>query len=184
MGAPFSIRWDTDRDNELRALNAEGMSAAQVAEKMGGTTRGAVIGRLSRLRVMSANSPQANQATRAYKPRRKRSRAEQIKTDQNFGGGMTQRMNNRANAEPIEPHQTSASLAEFNATCPEAQHVTIMGLTNETCRFPMWSDGDRSGFYCGRLSADLSEGRPFCQAHAAHCYNGKSSAKPWLPGRP
>jgi hypothetical protein len=37
--------WSPDRIDELRRLWAEGLSAAQVAKKMGGLTRNAVIGK-------------------------------------------------------------------------------------------------------------------------------------------
>ena len=40
--------WTPDRDEKLRRLEGEGLSAAKIAEKLG-TTRGAVLGRLHRL---------------------------------------------------------------------------------------------------------------------------------------
>src|SRR4249920_1608521 len=40
--------WTPERDERLRRLEAEGLSAAKIAEKLG-TTRGAVLGRLHRL---------------------------------------------------------------------------------------------------------------------------------------
>ena len=40
--------WTPERDERLRCLEAEGFSAAKIAEKLG-TTRGAVLGRLHRL---------------------------------------------------------------------------------------------------------------------------------------
>ena len=40
--------WTLERDERLRRLEAEGLSAAKIGEKLG-TTRGAVLGRLHRL---------------------------------------------------------------------------------------------------------------------------------------
>src|SRR6202040_3162135 len=40
--------WTPERDERLRYLEAEGFSAAKIAEKLG-TSRGAVLGRLHRL---------------------------------------------------------------------------------------------------------------------------------------
>jgi hypothetical protein len=40
--------WTLERDERLRRLQAEGLSAAKIAEKLG-TSRGAVLGRLHRL---------------------------------------------------------------------------------------------------------------------------------------
>ena len=41
--------WTSDRVAKLKELNAEGLSAAQIARALGDTTRCAVIGKLSRL---------------------------------------------------------------------------------------------------------------------------------------
>ena len=49
MGAPMTSAWSAARDKRLQALQAEGLSAAQIARKLG-TSRNAVIGRSRRLR--------------------------------------------------------------------------------------------------------------------------------------
>jgi hypothetical protein len=59
--------WTPDRDENLRRLEGEGLSAGKIAEKLG-TTRGSVIGRLHRLSGAAVTYPsyirQANE-TRA-----------------------------------------------------------------------------------------------------------------------
>jgi len=54
---------------------------------------------------------------------------------------------------------------------PRSPHnCTITGLTNETCRYPLWdfplSASER--FYCG-APADLAGGRPYCDEHMERC---------------
>lgn len=43
--------WTDERIKELQRLDEEGLSAAQIAEKLGGVTRNAIIGKLHRLRA-------------------------------------------------------------------------------------------------------------------------------------
>ena len=48
--------WTPDRDEKLRRLEGEGLSAGKIAEKLG-TTRGSVIGRLHRLSGVALTFP-------------------------------------------------------------------------------------------------------------------------------
>ena len=48
--------WTPDRDENLRRLEGEGLSAGKIAEKLG-TTRGSVIGRLHRLSGVALTFP-------------------------------------------------------------------------------------------------------------------------------
>jgi hypothetical protein len=48
--------WTPDRDEKLRRLGGEGLSAGKIAEKLG-TTRGSVIGRLHRLSGAAVTYP-------------------------------------------------------------------------------------------------------------------------------
>lgn len=84
---------------------------------------------------------------------------------------------------PIEPHQISAALVEFNAAIPIEQRKTIVELRPDHCRFPLWNDDDPSRFYCGAKGADMP-GKPFCAGHERFAYKPSTGAKPWLPGRP
>ena len=68
--------WTPERDERLRRLEAEGLSAAKIGEKLG-TTRGAVLGRLHRLSGVALTYPsytrQANE-TRARNAARMKER--------------------------------------------------------------------------------------------------------------
>src|ERR1700736_2279944 len=68
--------WTPERDERLRYLEAEGFSAAKIAEKLG-TSRGAVLGRLHRLSGVALTYPsytrQANE-TRARNAARMKER--------------------------------------------------------------------------------------------------------------
>jgi GcrA cell cycle regulator len=194
------MNWTTAHDDQLRALVAEGLSAGQIAAEMkGGLSRNAVIGRMGRINLKSQNPyrrPPMSQEERLLRRRadqRKRRNQTPIydgpvrtRTERSRGAGMqelglVQRLNGEGQAHGDHPH--NPSLAEFNAAIPIEQRITLIELGPEHCRFPLWGDDERSGFYCGHPSADMP-GRPFCAAHSHFAYNGKSEARPWLAGRP
>jgi GcrA cell cycle regulator len=51
---------------------------------------------------------------------------------------------------------------------------TIYELRDRSCRYPLWSDeGDGERFYCGKPTARLSEGRPYCAAHARMTFHAR-----------
>ena len=49
--------------------------------------------------------------------------------------------------------------------------ISLLELTNETCRFPHGEPGARGFFFCGMLGADLEGGRPYCDCHARIAYS-------------
>jgi hypothetical protein len=42
----------------------------------------------------------------------------------------------------------------------------IIGLKDRSCRFPLWDEPCDEYLYCGKPTARLSEGKPYCAAHA------------------
>jgi GcrA cell cycle regulator len=52
----FQATWSAEKDDTLRKLWAEGLSASLIAERMG-TTKNAIVGRARRLRLPSRPSP-------------------------------------------------------------------------------------------------------------------------------
>lgn len=51
-------------------------------------------------------------------------------------------------------------------SAPKPQLTSLFDLTNETCRWPMWADGERDGFYCGAPEANMAERVPYCPFHS------------------
>lgn len=174
-GAPWLVRWTTERDDRMRALAAEGLSCAKIAAQLGGTTHCAVIGRMGRIGVKSQNPPY----NKGHAPRRSAASKHRDR-------GATQRIKAQAGsaahiAYPVPPN---ASLDAFNAAIPAKQRKTIAELTETTCRWPLWADNERDGFYCGDPSADRTVGRPYCAYHSLAATRKSDGAKPWLAGRP
>src|SRR5262252_8980331 len=82
-GVPMQSGWTSARDRRLQALEQEGLSAAQIAKKLG-TSRNAVIGRARRLRGIVYQSDidswkRANARRSAEAHKRASARADQQK---------------------------------------------------------------------------------------------------------
>ncbi|MDR3510646.1 MAG: GcrA family cell cycle regulator [Caulobacteraceae bacterium] len=122
----------------LTALWLEGQSAAQIANRLGGVTRNAVIGKVHRLGLggrVSASAPSGHARRPAYRARPARAR--------------------RASRPPIAPQAPRA---------PEAPGliVDLVDLGAHACRWPI-GDPKHAGFtFCGRPADG-----PYCPAHAA-----------------
>ena len=65
------MAWTEDRVELLKTLWAEGLSAAQIANKMGGVTRNAVIGKVHRLGLSGRATPAKPQRGRIAAPERR-----------------------------------------------------------------------------------------------------------------
>src|SRR5262249_34140964 len=51
---------------------------------------------------------------------------------------------------------------------PKEQRVSLLELSEDTCRWPVGDPGHPDFFYCGAVPL---EGRPYCSAHCARAYN-------------
>ncbi len=113
-------RWTIERTDEVKALWASGLSAAQVAEEMGGVSRNAVLGKLHRLKV--------RERPKTLKPPRPK---------------LKRRSPRKMAPRPLDLLLAEPLLMELS---PDA--MTIEGLTPETCRWPL-SDPRHDMLYCG-----------------------------------
>jgi GcrA cell cycle regulator len=53
---------------------------------------------------------------------------------------------------------------------PASNPCTLMDLTSQTCRWPLWSDARPERLFCGAIPA---KGLPYCCAHSAIAYTGR-----------
>ena len=140
------MNWTDDRLQQLKTLWAEGHSISAIAERLGHTTRNAVIGKVHRLGL-----PGRPKTQRPRQPRRSiasaRPRRQAISVS-------------RPRRAAIVEHNVASVLAKLGPA-PELP-VTVQTLAGNTCR---WPEGDPStpGFhFCGRKSAS---GGPYCKPH-------------------
>ena len=160
------MAWTDERVEMLKKLWAEGLSASQIAGRIGSVTRNAVIGKVHRLglsgratttrlkthrarpRPAHAPSPQ-NNARRFVKPSR-------IATV----GNPAFRELYRLDAEPFVP-------AEAELDIPMAERKTILTLGECNCRWPIGDPQELSFHFCGK---NKIVGLPYCEFHARRAF--------------
>lgn len=153
MASP-SLFWTDERVKELKRLNLEGLSASVVGARLG-CTRGAVLGKLSRLGL---HSPRCKQPPK-LKSRAKRKPIDRIRK---MGGGLRLITT------------LTGDLFEARVVDVDPLHISFEQLTNLTCKYPF---GDIPNMtFCGHLSAADSS---YCLKHHRLSYR-----KPEPPKQP
>lgn len=77
-----SVTWTDDRIETLKSLWAEGLSASQIAARLGGVTRNAVIGKAHRLGLKSRPSPVKAEAPKPAKRAAPKPPQPKVETDE------------------------------------------------------------------------------------------------------
>jgi GcrA cell cycle regulator len=165
------LTWTEDRVEVLKRLWAEGLSASQIAAKLGhGVTRNAVIGKVHRLNLAGRQT-----APRAQSPRTV-ARKERVPGM----GGM------RSPSQPSMPTAGANALKSYAAPqinprlaplpepkplrlvdLPKDGRITILHLSDKTCKWPIGDPNHEDFCFCGHGPRD---GSPYCEYHARIAY--------------
>ncbi len=143
------MTWNEPRVALVRKLWADGLSASHIANRLGDTTRNAVIGKIHRLGLSGRAKRRA--ADRPATPKRSRERRKphpRMESLRHILG---------PSHEPRAEPDTLASAAVG------AKRVTIADLEPCHCKWPLWETDDDPRTYCGQ---DRADGLPYCAAHA------------------
>ena len=140
------MSWDAEKVEKLKELWGKGFTASQIAEKLGGTTRNAVIGKAHRLNLEArapskkSSSNQNNNYKSSKKPMQHMTRKQKFQSillDKNF--------------EPENPK----SLEE---------------LTETTCKWPIGHPDEDNFYFCGRKP---EQDFPYCKLHVLYAFQPK-----------
>lgn len=157
------IVWTDERVEQLKKLWSDGLSASQIAAQLGGITRNAVIGKVHRL-GLSGRTKTLTTAPRNSRPKMRP------------GGGLA-----RPSIQPLvfganalkrdvapegAPERAPAVAIPFPAPSPEGR-VTILQLSERTCRWPEGDPATSDFKFCG---AQTASGLPYCPYHCAIAY--------------
>jgi GcrA cell cycle regulator len=159
------MAWTDERVELLTKLWAEGLSASQIANRLGGVTRNAVIGKVHRLGLSGRTTTSRAKSSR---PRRRApSRA-----GGRSGGGATLRTHGNVALKPyydpetdLEPDLTPSPIQEL--FIPPSERASILTLKETMCRWPIGDPGDEEFHFCGRPS---DQGVPYCEFHSRVAY--------------
>jgi len=152
--------WSDERVTRLRAMVAEGGSAAAIAEALGGVSRNGVIGKAHRL-GLSFGLPRGGEGCSLA---RQAAQGAAIKVRQPPRPRPERR---EAVALPPAPEIEPTPKAWPKPVGPEARALVELDLIRQ-CRMPLWGPDERGGLYCGKPV--LAEGKPWCGHCAALVY--------------
>lgn len=156
------MSWTDERIATLKQLWGAGLSASQIANRLGGLTRNAVIGKAHRLGLPSRGP--------STKPRKKpsSSRPKHSYQDARWANG----------SEPRAAAPTPKPVALPPPPAPEpvpAAMVAFADLEPHHCRY---IPGEPAGEHTMCCGAPAVLGKPYCEAHVRRTSNAVQPTKP------
>jgi GcrA cell cycle regulator len=147
--------WTDERVAILKELWTGGATAQSIADRLGGISRSAVMGKIFRLRlgaetvVLTAAGQSQAGSDDSAKPQ---------------SPGRRRRGDKPAAAPKVSPPKRRRRRGK-----------RLLELTNKSCRWPQGRPGTPAFFFCGAPGADLERGMPYCERHARRAYRNYES---------
>ncbi len=150
------MSWTDDRVDLLKKLWSEGLSASQIAGRLGGVTRNAVIGKVHRLGLSGRAT-----TSRMKSPRRPRATVRrQPRPAYRQLGNPALRNLYQGDAEPFVP-------AVEEIEIPIEDRKTMQDLMENDCRWPIGDPQHDDFHFCNRHKVP---GLPYCEFHAKRAF--------------
>lgn len=185
------MSWTDERVETLKKMWAEGQSASVIAKELGGVTRNAVIGKVHRLglsnraaaapaKPSAEEKPEAKPASRAKAPAKKpepQPEPEEAATAQ--APATPARKVIVPAGQPLPPQPSANEISpEALATVREvekgAKKLSLMELTERTCKWPIGDPATEEFWFCG---LPAQQGKPYCEAHVGVAFQPMSSRR-------
>ena len=165
------MSWTEERVELLKKYWAEGLSASQIANELGGVTRNAVIGKVHRLGLAArAKSTRTNTAPRARKPR---SAPRETTAKPRVVGNTALRVETVAVAEQA-PERAPLRVVHQEIYIPPEERASILTLTETRCRWPVGDPTNADFYFCGKT---CDAGDPYCEHHAQVAFQPSSDRR-------
>lgn len=155
------MAWTEERIERLKVLWSEGLSASQIAGRLGDVTRNAVIGKVCRLGLPGRATIRTGRTAAEYRKihnLKRRAAAQERPTC--LGPRVTGDLNSLRRAletMDAEPDDIGVGRLVINHEDP------LRELKSTSCRWPIGDPGDAEFHFCGRGKID---GLPYCTHHA------------------
>lgn len=167
------MAWTDERIKQLRQLWSEGQSASKIAEKLGGVTRNAVIGKIHRLGLSNRSENSEKKIIT-----KKRGRPAKVKNTDNFQEQLDNSKNkdfskinsdkfDELHVDDLEDNKTillDTTLANIAELEKNAKKLNLMELTERTCKWPIGDPATENFWFCGHPS---EQGKPYCSTHVS-----------------
>jgi GcrA cell cycle regulator len=193
------MSWTDERVETLKKMWGEGQSASQIAKELGGVTRKAVIGKVHRLGLSnragsggsaSKAAPKDKPAAAAAKPVAKpapKPKAtpsvpavkEELELDENGIPISAARRAIIPAGQPLPPQPSAneispEALAKVSEVEKSAKRISLMELTEKTCKWPVGDPATDDFWFCG---LGVQQGKPYCEAHVGVAFQPMSSRR-------
>ena len=188
------MSWTDERVETLKRMWNEGQSASQIAKELGGVTRNAVIGKVHRLGLSNRSGgaapapdpkPKAAPATPKVEepaPAEAAAEPEEPRTMSAEPPPIPMSAARRAiipAGQPLPPQPSAneispEALAKVNEVEKNAKKLSLMELTERTCKWPVGDPATDAFWFCG---LPVQQGKPYCEAHVGVAFQPMSSRR-------
>ncbi len=193
------MSWTDERVETLKRMWGEGQSASQIAKELGGVTRNAVIGKVHRLGLSNrAGGKDEDEAAAAPVRAEPTARAEPAARPEPAAPPRpaTERPAAAAPAasnvtplplrkaivpagQPLPPQPSlneisPEALASVREVEKHAKKLSLMELTERTCKWPIGDPATEDFWFCGLPSLP---GKPYCEAHVGVAFQPMSARR-------
>ena len=197
------MSWTDERVEILKKMWGEGQSASQIAKELGGVTRNAVIGKVHRLGLSNragsgaaakTAAPKAKPATPAAakaKPAAPKAKAKpaaakpaavdnEPRTESATPKAVPHNRRQIIPAgQPLPPQPSTneipaEALAKVNEVEKKAKKISVMDLTEKTCKARLGPNCTDAFWFCGLPS---QPGKPYCEAHVGVAFQPMSARR-------
>ncbi|NNE87934.1 MAG: GcrA cell cycle regulator [Silicimonas sp.] len=175
------MSWTDERVETLKKMWGEGQSASQIAKELGGVTRNAVIGKVHRLGLSnragsSAPAPEKKSAKPAAPKKGAAKTSTEVKVVEVT---VTPRKPIVPAGQPLPPQPSAneispEALAKVNEVEKTAKRISLMELTERTCKWPIGDPATEDFWFCG---LSVQQGKPYCEAHVGVAFQPMSNRR-------
>ncbi|MFK7752612.1 MAG: GcrA family cell cycle regulator [Sedimentitalea sp.] len=186
------MSWTDERVELLKKMWGEGQSASQIAKELGGVTRNAVIGKVHRLGLSNRAAgptpaakpePKAKPAPKAEAKPRPSPKTEAARpvpeTAPETKAMVPARKQIIPAGQPLPPQPSAneispEALAKVNEIEKKSKKISLMELTERTCKWPVGDPATPDFWFCG---LPVKAGKPYCEAHVGVAFQPMSARR-------
>ncbi|MGU9963646.1 MAG: GcrA family cell cycle regulator [Candidatus Halichondribacter symbioticus] len=161
-----TFEWNDTRIRQLKKMWADGESAGEIAATLGGLSRNAIIGKIYRLGLSNRDPVPA---VKMDKPKGKKQ--PKVASTTALPSGQNKLPLRRPPVvragQPLPPQPAANEISEdvlrtAAETLKKAKKISLMELTEKTCKWPVGDPSTDDFWFCG---LDSETGKPYCKAH-------------------
>ena len=178
------MSWTDERVATLTKMWGEGQSASQIAKELGGVTRNAVIGKVHRLGLSNRATGGTKSAAKGKAAAKPAARAKPAAKAKAAPAATPKPVLPARKAiipagQPLPPQPSAneispEALASVREVEKKAKKISLMELTERTCKWPIGDPATDEFWFCGLTS---EPGKPYCEAHVGVAFQPMSSRR-------